>query len=726
MSVSKPKPLKVFGRTHYACLRCKMAKIRCLGEKPSCLNCVLVHKGDQCVYPLKDRKVVFMELDLNKLHQRVQQLEAQLAVARGDADEPEGLAMSPSAMSPGVSLTPTLTPTPSVPGVAGGMPTSSLGPPSSLSVPPSSLSGPPSSLSGPPSLTVAPSALSAAAPTTLATAPTTLATAPTVAPTALSAPLSTTATTTTPELDVYTTLVAACRQLLPPKELAMDMVRAAYIAYGQEFYLTEWEWAAAAYDYVAAAVHQQPLPPPPAILPPLAACQLGPELVQLVGAYLLALIAFGQQLLHRAVLPENQYPGLDLYLLAEHMLRVNTEHLLFHHIQTALLLGLYAANLGRYNACYLFIGVATRLAVALNLHRHRDLADVGPPAPLVAPPTLGAALPPPLPVTPATPAAIRAQAEAGKRLWWLVFVLDTIWLHHLIVFQYTDTDVDLPAENLLVDDLFGVDNLDINVQLCKYVAKHLRLLYGPNIRTFSVNYINSDEFNHRQKLDNILHLFDELRNHFEELLLAPRAGQLDRKPRARVLTNVFLRYHNAVFNVCRPLFAAVYEPLNAPVVAASRERINTAVRAVLAVLCATMELMARLRSHDQVYTLSFWDLNYMWQALLVMAMAAVNGCRFRQWHKGMALLQWMASCGNVHAITCVSRVASTRHMLLERLQVDVEPPAGSGYTGLDPYLGYLPPMAIDADPGDFGWLVDNIPANSQAAAAVLTEILELD
>ena len=75
MSENRPKPIKVFGRSHYACTRCKISKIKCSGERPACSNCKTVNRGSECIYPTKDRKVVVMESDLNRLYARVNQVE---------------------------------------------------------------------------------------------------------------------------------------------------------------------------------------------------------------------------------------------------------------------------------------------------------------------------------------------------------------------------------------------------------------------------------------------------------------------------------------------------------------------------------------------------------------------------------------------------------------------------------------------------------------------------
>ncbi|CDK29743.1 unnamed protein product [Kuraishia capsulata CBS 1993] len=71
------EPIGIIGRTHYACLRCKSQKVKCSGTKPTCQNCLSSSK--ECVYPLKDRKVIVMESQWLKLNQRVKELESDAA-----------------------------------------------------------------------------------------------------------------------------------------------------------------------------------------------------------------------------------------------------------------------------------------------------------------------------------------------------------------------------------------------------------------------------------------------------------------------------------------------------------------------------------------------------------------------------------------------------------------------------------------------------------------------
>ena len=70
------------------------------------------------------------------------------------------------------------------------------------------------------------------------------------------------------------------------------------------------------------------------------------------------LIAFGEQLLNVNTTDtdnENKYPGLEYYQYAEHLFRLTRPNMCITFIQCGLLLGLYSANLARYNTVYNFL-----------------------------------------------------------------------------------------------------------------------------------------------------------------------------------------------------------------------------------------------------------------------------------------------------------------------------------------------------------------------------------
>lgn len=606
MNLDKPRPLKVYGRSHYACSRCKLAKTRCLGERPLCSNCVLVNKADQCVYPSRDRKVVIMELELDNLHRQVQRLKSQVAAAPAASD---------------------LWPYDPIEDVNGS--------------------------------------------------------------------------------HLRQALVATLRNLLPsePTEAAR-LVERAYHAYAREFYLVRLSLIAAMLDHVYHVIDSDTTAytPPPPLYPAPSTTPMSPwRQFQQISAYVLALVAFGQILDSEDPVEHNRYPGSQCYLLAEELLRVNNEHTTFVHIQTALVLGLYAANLNRFNTCYNLIGIALRLAVALNLHRHRELP-------------------------PSATFSDQAEAERAKRLWWLVFVLDTIWLTKTVHFQYTDTDVDLPLDNAisLKGDSFDTGLLEDNVHLAKHIAKISRLIYGPNIRTFSVNYINLAEFNQKQLLLHILNLFDTMQTDFEECHLWLRKRHHILEGGARAEANLFLRYHQALIILCKPIFPLLHEPLLQSLIEENRLRIEMLSQKCVAAAIATIEIITTIRSQNFLFKLGFWEAQYVFMAMVMIIVAHTRNIQIPLFALGMLLLRHMAHHGNINAIVCLKRLDQMLG-ILHTHGMPLTPSDGSNVApvALEQYCGYLPSaMVVDMPP--LGWFVaDPWPGNHGELLQLLFDCEEL-
>ncbi|CAN3375464.1 hypothetical protein DIRU0_E07294 [Diutina rugosa] len=588
MSLDKPRPLKVYGRSHYACSRCKLAKTRCSGERPSCSNCVQVNKADQCVYPSRDRKVVIMESELDNLHRQVQHLKTQVA-----AQPTPGGDMWPYDSMEDVNSS-----------------------------------------------------------------------------------------------QLRQSLVATVRSQLPCKpEEAARLVERAYHAYSLEFYLVRLSSIAAMLDHVyhVASPETYPYAPPPPLYPTHDTAAMSPwRHFQQLSAYILALVAFGKLLDTEEPVENNRYPGSQCYLLAEQLLRVNTEHTTFVHIQTALVLGLYAANFNRFNTCYNLIGIALRSAVALNLHRHRELL-------------------------PTATISDRAEAERAKRLWWSVFVLDTIWSIKTVHFQYTDTDVDLPLDNAinLKEDSFDNGLLEDNVHLAKHIAKISRLIYGPNIRTFSVNYINSAEFTQKQLLLHILNSFDTMQNDFEECHLWLRKRQHILEGGIRAEANLFLRYHQALIILSKPIFPLLHEPLLQSLIEENRSRIELLTQKCVAAAIATIEIITTIRSQNLLFKLGFWEAQYVFMAMIMLLVARTRNIKIPSFVYGMSLLRHMAHYRNINAITCLKRL----DQMMDLLQANGMPLVPASETDVTPvaleqYCGYLPSTMV-VDMPTLGWFVPN-------------------
>lgn len=578
--VDKPKPLKVFGRSHYACTRCKLSKIRCSGEKPACANCKSVNKGDACVYPNRDRKIVIMESDLNKLHERVSYLESLVKNQAG----PE---VAPVDVGPDLDLIP---------------PT----------LPPADLAS--ASVKAVGRLGV------------------------------IGFEESYLLSDYENDLLLYR-LISMCGHKLPDQHYTIKLITKVYNTYSSEFFLLEWADVSALVDSVYLILSSNSndrdwIKLMANRIPSISLC------------YLLIIIAFGEQLYNVSTtapttpsLPaekeKQKIPGIDYYLLATQLFHLTQEELTNQFIQSALLLALYSANLNRYNTVYNYFGVAVRSAVASGYHRQRT-------DPLL---DLDAAV-----------AAHRIANEKAKRLWWTIFVIDTTWAAKMnmpVHIEYTDTDVDLPVENGVVDlgDNFDSEILEVNVHLTKFIAKFIKLLYGPNIRSFSVNYINTDQFNQKLLIKNTIQCLDDLINIFEGPFLTPYKSLNVIQPNKRNIGNLFLRFHQLVILITKPMLLLLFT--SPPTDLQGVEQALT--RGLLAAL-ATIDIILTFYRHDKLFVLGFWDSQHLFSAILLTVVICLNNPP-HQVHAGIALLSYMAANENINAQNCMKKLGLVNDVL---------------------------------------------------------------
>lgn len=518
--MDKPVPIKVYGRTHYACTRCKVSKIKCSGEKPACSNCNLVGKGDVCVYPSKDRKIVIMESEVNRLHERVRILEEQVR---------------------SVSLE-----------------------------------------------------------------------------------------NTNPKKDFSNGESASF--LLPPHQYTLTIIHNLNASYNSEFYLIDMPNVLNLIDQAYAHT------------------ALSDSL-----AYIFLLLAFGEQ-----VLFSKEEPGLKYFEIALQMISLTREVVDVEFIQTALFLALYSANSSRYNAVYNFIGIAARSALGQGFHRRQPVKSRGQDVPLLLASSQQENS------ENSSPGQV-VLAEKTKRLWWTVFVVDTIWALKTVNFQYTDTDVDLPMENYHdLHDGFDSRVLELNVHLAKYAAKLIRLIYGPNIRTFLINYINTSQFNQKQLLHNVgISLHDLIRNYEIPLLAQFSVAEIVTPvaPQLRALANLFLRYNHLLILITKPLLLIVFDELAVAMIRDFKVVEPTITKSLLTA-CSTIDLIAQLFGLGRIFVLGYWDSQHCYLALLLLLVAALHGKVYPQINKAIALLNYMLKHNNINAKLCISRLQDINATLL--------------------------------------------------------------
>lgn len=559
----KPKPLKVFGRSHYACTRCKMSKIKCSGEKPACANCKAVGKENQCVYPTRDRKIVIMESDLNKLHEKVRLLES--LVRSQPPSSPESLNAC------GVS---------------------------SNSMIQQRIIDDGSSI------------------------------------------LESYLVPNSENEYIPHELLILCRHLLPDQVYAWLLIDILLQTYSTEFYLIDTDviqpLVSQIYSWLTHPNFESISPKHR--LPPMALC------------YFFALLAFGEQLRNSTleIFPTStvaaadeskKIPGTEFYSAASKLFTLVHEEVSVQFIQCAVVIGLFACNLNRYNTVNNFFGVAVRSAVAGGYHRK------------LAP-------------SPDMDEEQRRRhlvfESKTNRLWWTIFVIDVIWTAKMnmpIYIDYTDTDVALPLEMAVTDfgDGFNSSILQYNVELCKHVAKFNKIIYGPSIRTFTMNYINTEQFNQKTLVKNIITSLKDIHDTFEISTLGPLKNVDLIAPADRNVANLFLRYNQVLILVTKPLLSLVFNRANASHIENSKEVLEALARASSAA-AVSLDILFHFYEQNKLFVLGFWDSQHLFSALLILIMTTVLGFPYKHLDKAGTLLKHMAESRNINAVNSMEKL----------------------------------------------------------------------
>ncbi|KAG7191538.1 uncharacterized protein KQ657_003043 [Scheffersomyces spartinae] len=369
--------------------------------------------------------------------------------------------------------------------------------------------------------------------------------------------------------------------------------------------------------------------------------------------YLFSTFAFGEQLLnsHMVLNLKVKIPGIEYFLLALQLAHLNREEIDLCFIQTALILGLYSVNLNRYNTVYNFFGVAVRSTLAKGLHRKSEMKLTG---------------------TPEEIFVKRKLLEKMKRVFWSVYVIDTTWSTHRmslpVHINYVDTDADLPLDDPLdLQDNFDVNFLELNVHLSKYIAKSMKLIHGANMRTLSVSYVNTAQFNQKQQAKNCLSCLRELVTCFEE----PYLTEFDRvrlfTGERRSLTNLFLRFHQLVIIITRPLLFLVFIR-DAPRLENPSEILQAIVKGIH-VAHTQIDIILSFYANQQLFVLGFWDSQHLFSAIMVAIIGAIIGKGFDRIPHGVALLKYMADHNNINALNCMKKLAHVNEFLLQTPEI---------------------------------------------------------
>lgn len=547
----RPNLIKISGRTHYACTRCKVSKIRCLGEKPACSNCKQVKKEDQCTYPPRDRKIVIMESDLNELYLQILLLEKRI-----ESNSPGKALLGDAADKPLISDSENDQNLPSPNGDFTSL--------------------------------------------------------------------------------IYNQLPQWCWGKVPDRNKAWELISLVTRTYSAEMFVVDYNDLQARIDKIYA------------FFPDYKNSQTDvdsrPCLIDL--CYFFALLAFGQQI-HNSTSDDitsktgdDSIPGLQFYSLACRLFHIDCEHVHFTYIQSSILLGLISCNLNRYNTTYNYFGVAVSSAVSNGYHRQMSM---------------------PAFKDDSSRREFLIVAEKKKRLWWTIYFIDVIWAARMnlpVHMDFTDTDVPLPSEMPYdLHDQFDTASLDSNVQLIKYVAKFNKLIYGPSLRTFSVNYINTDKFNQDRLVQTIVTAIEEITTCFEVPFLLETKQQSIITHQNRNLANILSRFNQLIILVVEPLLSLVFDPNSAALVEKNEDVFMAIVKGIRAAY-TTVDMLYKLYEHGKLFLFGFWDSQHLFSAYTLLVLVLIAGFPYKDHNKVVALIKHMAQHKNISCKRFLERIES--------------------------------------------------------------------
>lgn len=559
--VDKPTPLKVYGRSHYACTKCKVSKIKCSGESP-CSNCKNVNKAEECVYQKRDRKIVIMESDINKLHDRVKYLED--LVASSNAETTRLVSSGPIQERLNEKAKEFLF---NDHGLENFLLSDEANDPTKWKY------------------------------------------------------------------------INNLKNKLPPKETALRLIGTVIDNYANEFFLIDTDTFFTKVDDIYALINGINTNDEVTVK------RLNTKIKRQTLCYFCIVLAYGEQISN---MPSNKgaIAGVEFYMMASELLNLTHEVVSMDFIMSATLLALYSANLNRYNTVYNYFGVAIRSAISQGYHRQpTKLEDTD-----------------------------LINQEKKKRLWWTIFTTDATWTARLNLpaqIDYTQTDVDLPTENYTdLGGTFDSEILEVNVHLAKYICKSVEKIYGAHMRTFSVNYINTDQFNQKILISNVIGCVNELTKDFEVPYLHQYKNCNIIERSGRKLVNLFLRFNLLVAIIAKPLVSLIFK-LDQANLMVNLEKVESTVNKAITTSIANINILIKLYEIDRLFVIGFYDSQYLFTSALIIIMSSITD---RQCvaivNKAIALLKYMASKDNINAKNCMKKLKEVNEILSRTPEID--------------------------------------------------------
>lgn len=427
---------------------------------------------------------------------------------------------------------------------------------------------------------------------------------------------------------VFSLLLYWCFDSLPPSSVAWELISVVTKTYSADMYIVDYNDLETCIqniysyfsefnnsDQIQHAVSEAPTPS--------------------TLCYFFSLLGLGQQLQNTESSPNEEgiasVPGQKYFVLASRLFQFDFDQISFTYIQSCILLGLICCNLNRYNTTYNYFGIAVLSAVVNGYHRQIEVPSF---------------------LNEADRRQFLTSGEKKKRLWWTIFYIDVIWAARMNMpahIEFTDTDVALPSEMPYdLHDHFDNDSLESNVQLIKYVAKFNKLIYGPSLRTFSVNYINTDKFNQDRLVGTIISSLNEISVGFELSFLNQCKDRSIVSEPNRNLANIFSRFNQLIILVVEPLLSVVFNPNSASLVENNREVFGAIVKGIRAAY-TSVNMFWKLFEHGKLFVFGFWDSQHLFSAFTLLVLVLIAGFPYKEHNRIVALLKYMAEHKNISA-----------------------------------------------------------------------------
>lgn len=318
--------------------------------------------------------------------------------------------------------------------------------------------------------------------------------------------------------------------------------------------------------------------------------------------YFLITLAVGEQYMSHS--PNGDIPGMGFYMAAMRLYKSSYEEPTLEFVQTLILIAFYLQGLNSANAAFSFYGLAMRSALIQGLHRNIFF------------------LPP-------------VEKEKRKRLWWTIYIMDSIWcsnLGHPIHVQIDDIDVDFPDENFVdLNDGFNIELLGYNVKLAKILCTVMRDVYRPTKGSTTIEV---------KKVLNCVEQLDKLQS-----ILPTRLQNNLIVSENRSTANLYLRLNQYIVVTTRPLLLSLFKGHVQPSDAIKRVVSRCVTAAILSI-----DILANLKNNGWLSAFGFWDAQYCFSSLIILIICSFSGRVYPQVETGRRINRFMKDAGNFTAI----------------------------------------------------------------------------